>query len=261
MELFEVLITGLGHEGEGVGRLEGIATFVPGALPGEIVEIEVTEKKKNFQRGLLKRVVNPSPARIDAPCSVFEECGGCQLQHMSYDASLAWKRKRVEDVLQRIGKLTGVKVQPVLGMDNPWRYRNKAQLQVGPGDLGYFSSKTNRLVPFDDCLLLPALFNEIKNSMVEFLGQEGHYPQQVVFRYSSTEDEVMLGIVGQSPDLCWDRFLRKFSQIKSVVKLNPHSGEVKVLAGKSKIRDRIFGHDFMLSFQSFTQVNTLQTAL
>lgn len=242
-----------------------MATFIPGALPGETVLAEIVQKKKSFQRGLLTEVLKPASDRIDAPCSVFEDCGGCQLQHLNYNASLAWKQSRVVGVLERIGKLPGVKVHPVLGMAEPWRYRNKVQLQGGRAGgkaaLGYFSSKTNRLVPFADCLLLPQVFNRLKDYVQEFLHSNwpGMRAKQVVIRRSAATGEVMLGVVGECPPLPWEDILNRFPQVKSIVVVDPAARQTRLVAGKSKIHDTIFGNHFMLSFQSFTQVNPTQT--
>ena len=265
MERIEVEITGLGHEGEGVGRAAGIVTFVPGALPGESTLAEIIERKKNFQRCRLVEVLRPSVQRAVPPCSVFGECGGCQLQHMSYQASLDWKRLRVQDTLSRIGKLGGVKVNPVLGMEDPWRYRNKVQLQAGILDgktvLGYHSHKTRRLVRFDDCLLIPPLFNQLRGYLEGFLARhiEPGKLEQVVLRYSPASGEVMAGLVGDLPDAPWGEIPRDFAQVKSVVIADPKTGKVKVGAGGSEIRDQIYGRDFTLSFHSFVQVNPVQT--
>ncbi len=266
MERIEVEITGLGHEGEGVGRAAGIVTFVPGALPGERVLAEIVERKKSFQRCRLAEVLRSSPKRINPPCSVFTECGGCQLQHLSYEASLDWKRGRVEDTLLRIGKLEGVKVNPVLGMENPWRYRNKVQLQAGTVDgkmaLGYYSHKTRRLVRFSDCLLVPPVFNQLRDYLEEFLACQGVEParlEQVVLRYSPATGEVMTGFVGELLNAQWGEILRDFPQVRSLVIADPKTGRVRVGAGGSEIRDEIFDRDFSLSFQSFVQVNPVQT--
>ena len=265
MERIEVEITGLGHEGEGVGRAAGIVTFVAGALPGETALAEVVERKKSFQRCRLVKVLRPSAQRATPPCSVFAECGGCQVQHMSYEDTLEWKRLRVDDTLQRIGKLEGVKVNPVLGMENPWRYRNKVQLQAGILDgktvLGYYSHKTRRLVRFSDCLLVPPLFNQLRDFLEGFLARhiKPGKLEHVVLRYSPVSGEVMAGFVGDLPDAPWGEIPRDFAQVKSVVIADPKSGRVRVGAGSSEIRDQIYGRDFTLSFHSFVQVNPAQT--
>jgi 23S rRNA (uracil1939-C5)-methyltransferase len=166
-------IIGMNHEGEGVGRVEGYTLFVSGALPGEQVEVKVLKTKKQYGYAKLLNVLQASPERVTPPCDIYEQCGGCQLQHLSYEGQLDWKRQHVIDALERIGKLSvakdldtdldtgknadkgltleatssfetslgdgasdeikGIKVLPTLGMAKPWRYRNKAQVPIGVG--------------------------------------------------------------------------------------------------------------------------------
>lgn len=166
---------GLTHDGEGVGREDGYTLFVHGALPGEQVEARVAKQKKQYGYAALEKVLVSSPARLDPPCDIYEECGGCQLQHFDYVAQLAWKRQHVIDNLTRIGKLKvadegesdgegvdagesegtgavlgvgesevegtgelngGIVVKPTIGMKDPWRYRNKAAVPIGEADGG-----------------------------------------------------------------------------------------------------------------------------
>ena len=129
--ILSVECTGMGHNGEGVCRYDGLALFVPSALPGEIVEIEVTEVKKRFAAGKVSKIIKKSEERIDPICPLFGECGGCQLQHLDYNSQLRWKKRMVEDAFSRIGNLKEVTVNSVLGMDEPLNYRNKMQLPVG----------------------------------------------------------------------------------------------------------------------------------
>ena len=127
----ELDINGISHDGAGIGRVEGYTLFVHGALPGERVRVKVVKVQKNFGYGKLLDVLRASPDRVEPPCRVFRQCGGCQLQHASYEAQLRYKRQRVIDNLQRIGGLEDVIVHPVIGMEEPWRYRNKAQVPIG----------------------------------------------------------------------------------------------------------------------------------
>ncbi len=109
-------VDGISHAGEGVARIDGKATFIPFAIPGETVEIKIVEEKKNFQRAQLEEVVTPSQDRIDPPCPYFSKCGGCAYQHISYARQLALKRQVVQESLKRIGGID-IEVNPVVGMD------------------------------------------------------------------------------------------------------------------------------------------------
>jgi len=165
-------IIGMNHDGEGVGRVEGYTLFVAGALPGEKARVKVLKTKKQYGYAKLLDVVEASPDRVAAPCPIYDKCGGCQLQHLSYDAQLAWKRQHVVDVLERIGKLRvaggapgagapggdhAVVVRPTIGMAAPWRYRNKAQVPVGVVDGalvgGFYARGSHRIIDMETCLI------------------------------------------------------------------------------------------------------------
>ena len=129
-----IKIHGLGSSGEGVGKIDELIVFVEGALPGEEVLVEIESRKKNYAVGRLVEVVKKSSERVEPFCPLYKNCGGCQLQHMSYPAQLIWKRQQVVDAIERIGKIFGVKIFETLGMENPLRYRNKMQFPVGRGE-------------------------------------------------------------------------------------------------------------------------------
>ena len=116
----EIALEGLTSEGQGVGRLDGLTVFVDGGLPTERVRIEIIDRKKNYAVGRLTEIVEPSADRVEPRCPLAKKCGGCQLQHMKYEAQLMWKRRQVVDALERIGKLRA-EVEPTVGMEEPWR--------------------------------------------------------------------------------------------------------------------------------------------
>ncbi|MBM7568074.1 23S rRNA (uracil1939-C5)-methyltransferase [Paenibacillus sacheonensis] len=186
-----VEIIGLTHEGEGVGRADGFTLFIQGALPGETVHARVMKVKKTYGYAKLLEIVEPSADRVEAPCAIYKQCGGCQLQHMDYAAQLKWKRQHVIDSLERIGKLRvagteggtadneddarhAVVVHPTIGMGEPWRYRNKASVPMGMAisglisgaeglpqpDLngehligGFYARGSHRIIDMDECLI------------------------------------------------------------------------------------------------------------
>ena len=115
----ELTVTGLGSAGEGVGRFKDIAVFVPGALPGETVRAAAAFIKKSFIVGKLQEIITASSDRVEPVCPVYEACGGCQLQHLSYEAELKEKREQVKAALERIGHLRDIHVAPTIGSDNP----------------------------------------------------------------------------------------------------------------------------------------------
>ncbi|UOF92253.1 23S rRNA (uracil(1939)-C(5))-methyltransferase RlmD [Fodinisporobacter ferrooxydans] len=130
--IYELDIAGLSHEGDGVGRYQGFTVFVKGALPNERVLARITDVQKRFAHATMENLIEPSKDRIQPICEVYDQCGGCQLQHLSYQGQLAYKEQHVKDVLQRIGHLDldSIRIHPIIGMKQPWRYRNKAQAPV-----------------------------------------------------------------------------------------------------------------------------------
>ncbi|MGI6728379.1 MAG: 23S rRNA (uracil(1939)-C(5))-methyltransferase RlmD [Anaerovoracaceae bacterium] len=165
-EKYTVEITDLSDMGEGIGRIEemeGMVVFVPEAIPGDIVQIEITKKKKSFAKGKVVEIVKPSSFRTEPFCPYWGECGGCSLQIMSYEGQLALKKKWVTDRLVRIGGIEDPKVSDVIPMEEPYRYRNKAQFPVGRVrgaekkergcNLGFYRLKSHEVINCDSCLL------------------------------------------------------------------------------------------------------------
>ncbi len=182
----EVEIIRLASDGTGVGFIEGKATFVTGMLPGEKGKVRITEDKKKYQRAVAMEIREISPERNAPPCSIYNHCGGCELQHMNYSYSLEWKRRWVEDALSRIGGIKDIVVEPVIGMEAPWRYRNKAVLHRDEeGRIGYYKHKTKQVVEFDDCLLLSRDINTRIRKFQDILGKSCPGISTVTFRESN----------------------------------------------------------------------------
>ena len=158
-DIVELDITDLGTGGEGIGRADGYTVFVKDALIGDRVEAKIIKAKKNYGYGRLTKIINPSNNRIEPRCSVARQCGGCQIQQMSYKAQLDFKRELVKGNLERIGGFTGdnsLKVLPVIGMDSPFNYRNKAQYPVGTNKngeiiMGFYAGRTHSIIDNIDC--------------------------------------------------------------------------------------------------------------
>ena len=130
-KIYSIEINTLGTSGEGVGKYQDFTVFVPYALPGEKVSARITEVKKSYARARIESLQRTSADRVTPKCPIYKECGGCQLQHLSYIAQLKAKRQQVIDALKRIGHLQDVYVEPTLGAADPWHYRNKMQFPVG----------------------------------------------------------------------------------------------------------------------------------
>ncbi|MDR3601942.1 MAG: 23S rRNA (uracil(1939)-C(5))-methyltransferase RlmD [Desulfosporosinus sp.] len=250
-------------EGSGVGYMNGIATFVPGLLPGETGEVEVYEAKKKWQRARLQKIIKRSPERITAPCSVFEECGGCQLQHTTYKETLLWKQRWVEEALSRIGKLS-MEVKPTMGMSSPWRYRNKARLHREPtGALGYYKEKSKALVHFQDCLLLSERMNRWIRLTEKFLADGFAEIHTVTFRENTRGEGFLLLEGPPSKVLSAEENPEFFAALSKEgicsVWGTDTEGSLGLIWGDEVFSQTVLDMPFEVSPLSFLQVNSLQT--
>lgn len=151
-ERITIVLEDITHSGEGVGRVDNMIVFVDGGVPGDTVEIEITAIKKTYMTGKILKLIIPSGTRQEPPCPYFGRCGGCQLLQVQYDAQLAIKHKIVTDALERIGGIKDVPVNAVIGMETPYRYRNKAQFKISGKGVGFFAKRSHQIVPIEDCL-------------------------------------------------------------------------------------------------------------
>ncbi|OWA33977.1 23S rRNA (uracil(1939)-C(5))-methyltransferase RlmD [Saccharibacillus sp. O16] len=288
-------IIGMNHDGEGVGRADGYTLFVPGALPGEKIAARVLKTKKQYGYAKMQTLLEASPSRVEAPCEIFDRCGGCQIQHMDYAAQLEWKRQQVADSLQRIGKLQvqpldetqagGIQVPPTLGMSEPWRYRNKAQVPMGQehGRLigGFYARGSHRIVDMQTCIIQ----HEANDEMVEAVKEIGRelgisaYDEEtgrgllrhVVVKVAFATGEKMVVLVTNGDRLPeaeqWIASIReRIPGVKSICQnvntrqTNVIFGDVtRVLWGDEVIHDYIGEVKFAISARSFYQVNPAQT--
>ncbi|MDQ0172859.1 23S rRNA (uracil(1939)-C(5))-methyltransferase RlmD [Paenibacillus tundrae] len=329
-------IIGMNHDGEGVGRANGYTLFVQGALPGETVRVRVMKTKKQYGYAKLLEIVKASPDRVSAPCPIYDQCGGCQIQHMSYAGQLAWKRQLVVDNLQRIGKLNvlvedaetlagqseqyanettgqalsdansnesnrirlrlegvmneedtaqGIRVLPTMGMTEPWRYRNKAQVPIGvtEGGLvgGFYAKGSHRIIDMETCLIQHEHNDEVVAKVKEIGSHFGisAYNEEtgrgllrhVVVKKAFRTGEMMLVLVTNGKDIPY-----KDEWIGSIREAIPHvasicqnvnkkqtnvifGDETRVLWGRDVIYDFIGDVQFAISARSFYQVNPVQT--
>lgn len=282
--IVQVECTGLGHNGEGVCRYDGLALFVPLVLPGEKAIIEITDVKKRYGMGRLVEILEPSSERVDAPCPYFGLCGGCQLQHLSYESQLRWKKKMVEDAFARIGHLSDIFIDDVFGMKNPWNYRNKMQLPVGQTknllSIGCYQQGTHQVIDTPDCMiqsewnnyLLKAAKNFLEEIKVEVYSEKEHtgWLRHVMGR-SNRKGEGLLVIVGKTSELpggdeLWIENLKDIPGLKGIL-LNINSGrtntvlgkETRLVWGEQSLDENLGDFQFSLSGTAFFQVNPTQT--
>lgn len=280
-----VHVEDLTHDGAGVAKVEGYPLFIHGALPGEDVHIHVMKTLKSYGFAKLLQVENASPFRIEAPCPVFDTCGGCQIQHLSYEGQMTFKRKLVRDAITRIGKLPDVPVHAVKGMKDPWRYRNKSQIPFGMEDgrvvAGFYQPRSHRIADTDICLIqtpeADTLMAGIKQKLtamgIEPYEEETHRGQlrHVVVRKARATGEIMVVLITKK---------KKFPQAEQAVELirelvpetvsviqniNPEKtnvifgDETITIWGKDVIEDQIGDVRFEISARSFYQINPEQT--
>ena len=174
---YDIRISSLGSSGEGVGRMEGFTVFVTGGLPGELVRVRIGEVKKSYASGRLLKVLEASPDRVEPKCPIYKECGGCQLQHLSYEGQLKVKQQQVKDAMERIGHQKDLPVLPVLGAENPWNYRNKVAFPVGREKgrtiIGCFAQGSHKIIDASNCLIQDELNNEAINAVREVVEKLG----------------------------------------------------------------------------------------
>lgn len=149
------IVTGIASEGQGIIRQEGLVTFIPLTVPGDEIQYQITDRKKNFALGKLRHVIKASPERITPLCSYYGTCGGCQLQHINYAAQIAYKRQWIEEALRKIGKFAGIFVPPVAPANLQWAYRRRINLllkcQNNAYHAGYVANDHKSLVEVETC--------------------------------------------------------------------------------------------------------------
>lgn len=272
------------HEGAGVAKIDGFAVFIDGAITGETVKIKVVKVTKNFAYGKLLEIIEASGNRRPVSCENFKKCGGCSLLHMSYPATLEFKRKVVKDSFKRIGH-RDVEVEETLGMEEPYAYRNKVQFPVGEKDgrvvTGFFAGRTHDIVPITDCSIQSRIANKLINNIREFFRDNKisaynektgkGFIRHVIIRNSEKSGEIMLILVTNGEEfLLKDKFVEfitdKCSKVKSIMQnintknTNVILGEKNIrLYGKDTIKDYIGEFVFNISPNSFFQVNARQT--
>ena len=161
-DLLSVRITDIGNDGEGIGKVDGYTLFIKDAVIGDRVSAKIMKAKKNYAYAHLEEILEPSPYRSEPRCPISRQCGGCQLQNMTYVRQLQFKQDKVRNNIVRLGGFDGDFIdsimEPIIGMDEPWRYRNKAQYPVGSDRdnnpvAGFYAGRTHTIIPATDCLI------------------------------------------------------------------------------------------------------------
>ncbi|MDO4542966.1 MAG: 23S rRNA (uracil(1939)-C(5))-methyltransferase RlmD [Clostridia bacterium] len=272
-------IDALTSEGQGVGRVEGFAVFVPFALAGETVSAHVIKVTSSYAVAKLIEVMEPSPERVEPLCPVFYACGGCTVQHLNYRSQLEYKRQAVADALERIGGFKGIEVLPAIGMDEPWQYRNKGSFPIGNvgGEIsiGFFSPRSHRLVPTYTCPISDRRVIDTANKVAEWANENriSAYDEQTkrgVLRHvvvrATQAGGIMAVVVTTTSKLPHSEQLKeKLDAVDSLYhNVNPNDtnvifgAEFKLIFGASVLTETVCGNKIIVSPRSFLQVNPLQ---
>ena len=286
-DLILLTIKRMGINGEGIGYYRRQAIFVSDAIVGEEVEVEITDVRDGFAYGEITKFKKKSPNRITPKCPYYDKCGGCQLQHLEYQEQLVQKREIVKEAFDRYfdGDKQNILIYPTIGMDNPWKYRNKTQLPVRhDGEkvvCGMYAKGSNRLVYIDTCLIEEELISNTMKEVLAFLTKANvdiYNPRfrqgslrYVVLRGFEETSEVQATFVLTNED---KRILnslkelpKKVEAIKSVyytINSDPKSieiisGKCVLVCGKEKIKGKLGKLDFEISPNAFFQLNLTQT--
>ena len=213
-DIFEIEITDMGVNGEGIGHYQGMTFFIKDALIGDVIDARVTKLKKNYGYARVEEIKSPSTFRIEPKCELHRRCGGCQIQALDYVKQLQFKNEKVRGNLTRIGgfseKEIDEKMLPIVGMENPYRYRNKAQFPVGyakDGQIvaGFYAARSHNIIPVDDCMLGVPVNKDILDTVIKWMSANHIEPydettgkgvlRHVLIRYGFTSKEIMVCLI------------------------------------------------------------------
>ena len=279
-------IVDIGQGGVGVGKYEGFTVFVEGGLLQDKVKVKISKSKKNYAVGDIVEIIEKSPFRVDRICSdELKDCGGCQIQELNYNKQLELKTNEVKQVVARIGKLENVDIHETMGMENPCRYRNKAQFPIqninGEPAIGFYKKKSHDVIPTDMCVIqhdindkiIKIIKTYIQAYNISIYNENTHTGvlRHLVTKVGFTTNEVMVVLVANGTNLPHLNELASILEenipgFKTLVlnvnkaKTNVILGkENKVIYGNGKINDYIGDLVFEISPLSFFQVNPIQT--
>ena len=294
-DVFEIEITDIGVNGEGIGKTDGYTVFVKDAVIGDVIEAKLMKAKKNYGYARLAKILRPSPDRVAPVCPMARKCGGCQIQEMSYEKQLAFKEKKVRGNLSRIGgvpeELLDRIMDPIVGMEEsaglsaPFYYRNKAQFPVGEDKegnpiAGFYAGRTHSIIPNISCALGVKVNERILNIILDFMKEYNIKPynetahegtvRHVLIRYGFRTKEIMVCLVVNADRLPHSGALaERLAGIEGMtsITLNVNKDrtnvilgdKVKLIWGQEYITDYIGDVKYQISPLSFYQVNPVQT--
>ena len=284
-DMVTIRIEDCGIDGEGIGKADGFTVFVKDAVIGDTVRAKIMKAKKNYGYGRLMEVLEPSPYRTEPKCPYARQCGGCQIQALSYEQQLAFKEAKVRGHLERIGGFREIPMEPIIGMENPYHYRNKAQFPVGRGKdgriiTGFYAGRTHSIIENRDCALGVAVNREVLDRVIAYMEKYHVEPydemtgkglvRHILIRYGFFTGEVMVCVVVNGNKLPHSEVLvdtlREIAGMTSIT-LNENRSRSNVILGEklyllwgqTYITDKIGDISYQISPLSFYQVNPGQT--
>ena len=285
-KMYVVEIVDIGQGGVGIGKFEGFTVFVDGGLIKDKIKVKIIKSKKNYAVGEIVEILEPSPYRVERKCSKeLKACGGCQIQELDYKEQLKLKTNEVKQVISRIGKLDDVVIHDALGMEEPFRYRNKAQFPIQKVDgvpvIGFYKKKSHDIIPTDQCIIqhdvndkiIKIIKTYIRAYNVSIYDEKTHTGvlRHLVTKVGFTTKEVMVVLVANGRKL---PYLNELASVLKenilgfktlVVNINREKTNVilgnenRIIYGDGKINDNIGDLVFEISPLSFFQVNPIQT--
>lgn len=286
-DILTVTIEDMGHDGEGIGKVDGYTVFVKDAVIGDTVQAKMMKVKKNYGYARLMEIVEPSKDRVEPLCPYARQCGGCQIQALSYAKQLAYKQQKIQNNLMRIGgfSLEEIPMEPIIGMEEPFYYRNKAQFPVGTdkeGNLitGFYAGRTHSIISNTKCYLGVEVNEKILEIVMDYMKKQGisaydettgkGLVRHILIRYGFQSKEIMVCIVVNGNKLpASDQLVKELVKIPGMtsITLNVNKErtnvilgrEIKLLWGQQYITDQIGEVSYQISPLSFYQVNPVQT--
>ena len=273
-----------GIEGEGIARIDNFTVFIPGAIKGERVKILIVKVLTSYAFGKILEIIEPSTKRVELDCTTYKRCGGCNLRHIDYEETLNIKKDIVQNLVNKTLK-NKIEVEQVLGMGNPYHYRNKAQYPVGIAKdgkpvMGVFANRTHEIIPIEKCFIQDESVEEVAKFIYQFAIKNGisvyneanqtGILRHIVVKIGKQTNEIMAILVVNGRNLPHEdklvkKLLGKFENIKTIVKnINTKNTNVILgneninLYGEGYITDILGDFTFKISPLSFYQVNPIQ---
>lgn len=267
-DIIELVIEDMGVDGAGIGKYQGMTFFVKDAVVGDCIKARVTKLKKNYGYARVEEIVTPSVHRVEPECALHKRCGGCQIQALAYEEQLQFKQRKVRADLIRIGgfaeELVDAVMLPIVGMERPYRYRNKAQFPIGrdkDGSIvaGFFASRTHNIIPVEDCHLGVGQNREVLGCVIAYMrenriepydeGTERGLVRHVLIRYGFTTEEIMVCLVINGKRLpAQEKLIEELGKIEGMtsISINQNTKKTNVILGD--VTETIWGLPYITDY-------------